>query len=282
MILVADSGSTKTSWCLIEKDKENLLFATEGFNPYYVDEAYIINSLLSNLPKDIEKDKVLEIYFYGAGCSTDKSVIVKNALSEVFPQANNVFVASDLLAAARSVLGDSKGFVAILGTGTNSCLFDGEKITHQVDSLGFILGDEGSGAYLGKKLLIAYNRGFLPEDLRKLFWENYKITGDEVIDNIYTKILPNRFSAGFSKFVGENIAHPFINNLVKSSFRDFFQNIVAYYPDFSTYSFNCVGSVAFNYLPQLKEVAAEFNMPIGNIVRNPVEGLLKYHDYQYQ
>lgn len=281
MVLVADSGSTKTSWCLIEKGKEYIHFSTEGFNPYYVDSDYISNAILSNLPSEIDRFNVTEVHYYGAGCSPDKCHIVEKALKEVFVNSRIVSVQSDLLAAARSVLGRNEGFVAILGTGTNSCLYNGDEIIYQVDSLGFILGDEGSGAFLGKKLLIAYIRGFLPEDLKALFWENHQITADEIIDKVYTKPLPNRFSASFSKFIGENIAHPFINNLVKDSFRDFFKNIIAYYPDYSKYSLNCVGSVAYNFLPQLEEVAKEFNMPIGNIIRNPIDGLLKYHDYQY-
>ena len=281
MVLVADSGSTKTSWCLIEKNKDNIHFSTEGFNPYYVNSDYISNAILSNLPANVDRLKVSEVHFYGAGCSPDKKHIVENALSAVFEQVKIICVESDLLAAARSVLGSQEGFVAILGTGTNSCLYNGEKITHQVDSLGFILGDEGSGAYLGKKVLIAYTRDFLPEDLKKLFWEKYQLSEADIINNIYSKPLPNRFSAGFSQFVGENIAHPFMAKLVKDAFRDFFNNIITYYPDFSNYSLNCVGSVAHNFLPYLEEVAKEYSMPIGNIIRNPIEGLLKYHDYQY-
>lgn len=280
MILVADSGSTKTSWCLIAKNEGNIHFSTEGFNPYYVDSEYISNSLLANVPADIDKSKVLEIYYYGAGCNAAKASVVEEALKNVFPNVQTIFVASDLLAAARSVLGNEKGFVAILGTGTNSCIYADGEIAHQVDSLGFILGDEGSGAYIGKQLLVAYNRGFLPKELSDLFFERFNISPEEVINNIYTKILPNRFSAGFSKFVGENILHPFMDNMVRNCFRDFFRNIVSYYPNFTDYTFNCVGSIAYYYHTQLKDVAAEFNMDMGNITKNPLEGLLKYHDYQ--
>lgn len=281
MILIADSGSTKTSWSLVNREKEVFNFNTEGYNPYYVGADYITNSIAGNLPQEVNTSEVSEIYFYGAGCSADKSPIVAQALKNVFKEARIIQVESDLLAAARSVLGKNKGFVAILGTGTNSCIYDGEKITHQVDSLGFILGDEGSGAYLGKSILIAYNRGYLPEDLREKFINIYQLTPDEIINKIYTQPLPNRFSATFSQFVGENIDHPFVQEVVRKSFRDFFTNIISYYPDFSQYSLNCIGSVAHNYLPYLKEVAEEFNMPVGNIVRNPLSGLVEYHDYQY-
>lgn len=278
MILIADSGSTKTSWCYLQPGKEHIYFNTEGFNPYYVDSKYIADAITNHLPVDINVAQVAAIYFYGAGCSTDKIPVVEQALQSVFKHAENISVQSDLLAAARSVLGNQAGFVAILGTGTNSCLFDGEKMVYQVDSLGFVLGDEGSGAYLGKQLLIAYCRALLPKDLQELFWDTFKITPDEVINQIYTKPLPNRFSASFSRFVGEHIAHPYIIDLVKNAFRALFTNIICHYPDYKKYSFNCVGSVAHNYLPFLIEVAAEFNMSVGNVIRNPIDGLIKYHE----
>lgn len=281
MILIADSGSTKTSWCLLEKGKEALFFNTEGYNPYYVDSNYIANSISAGVSKEFDAESVNEVYFYGAGCSEDKSPIVVAALSTVFPNAKTIEVQSDLLAAARSVLGKKEGFVAILGTGTNSCVYDGDQIVAQVDSLGFMLGDEGSGAYLGKSILIAYSRGYLPEDLKELFWNTYQLTPAEIISRVYTQPLPNRFSATFSQFAGENVNHPFVQELVKNSFRDFFKNIVSYYDNFNTYALNCVGSVAHNYLPYLEEVAKEFDVSVGNIVRNPLQGLVKYHDYQY-
>ncbi|ADY51583.1 N-acetylglucosamine kinase [Pseudopedobacter saltans DSM 12145] len=280
MILIADSGSTKTSWCLLKQGEEPLKFNSEGYNPYYVGADYIEQSVRASLPELVSATEINEVYFYGAGCSADKSPVVVEALKKVFVNAGIVEVESDLLAAAKSVLGDSEGFVGILGTGTNSCIYDGKKITDQVDSLGFILGDEGSGAYLGKSVLIAYVRGYMPADLKSKFDKEFNLSSAEIISKIYTEPLPNRFSATFSKFVGDNIDHLFIQQLVKKSFRDFFTNIVSYYPHFSKYSFNCVGSVAYTYLPYLEEVASEFNMSIGQIIRNPLSGLVKYHDRQ--
>ncbi|TKB99205.1 N-acetylglucosamine kinase [Pedobacter cryophilus] len=277
MILVADSGSTKTSWCLKSSNNNDIYFDTEGYNPYYLDSSYIVQSITSSLPNHIQKELISEVNFYGAGCSEDKVVIVEEALRNIFPKAT-ISVELDLLAAARSVLGHSSGFVGILGTGTNSCLYDGKKITHQIDSLGFIIGDEGSGAYLGKQLLIAYSRGFLPEDLKRSFWKTYELTPSDIISEIYTSRMPNRFCAGFCKFINNHVNHPFIIELVKASFRDFFKNIVTYYPDYSKYTFNCIGSIAFNFLPLLNEVAQEFDMKIGNIIKSPIEGLVKYHN----
>lgn len=276
MILLADSGSTKTSWCLKSAGKDDIYFNTEGYNPYYLDSRSITQSIQSSLPKNINTQLIAEVNFYGAGCSEEKSWIVEEAIKNVFPNALTQ-IHIDLLAAARSVLGKKAGFVGILGTGTNSCLYDGEKITHIVNSLGFMMGDEGSGGYLGKQLLIAYSRGFLPEELQKSFYETYKLTDDDILNEVYSSKMPNTFCASFCIFINENIQHPFIIEMVKSSFRDFFENIVKHYPNYQNYSFNCVGSIAHNFLPLLGAVADEFNMQIGNIIRNPLEGLAKYH-----
>ncbi|RYY34455.1 MAG: N-acetylglucosamine kinase [Sphingobacteriaceae bacterium] len=276
MKLIADSGSTKTSWCLIEDDKPDMYFDTEGFNPYYVSSEQITASILEKLPATINADEITGVYYYGAGCSGDKNHIVENALKAVFSHAL-IAVEHDLLAAARSVLANSAGFVAILGTGTNSCIYDGETITHQIDSLGFILGDEGSGAYIGKKLLIDYGRALMPEDIRALFWDTYGLTPDNIIDNIYSKPLPNRFCAGFTKFIGANIEHPYMAGIVESSFTDCFDKLISLYPDYASYSFNCVGSVGYRFLPILTKVAGSYGMHVGNVIKAPIEGLVKYH-----
>lgn len=276
MILVADSGSTKTSWCLKSADKEDIFFNTQGYNPYYLSSSDISESINSSLPKDINKELITEVNFYGAGCSEEKAWIVDDAIKTVFSNAT-VNIHIDLLAAARSVLGKNAGFVGILGTGTNSCLYNGEKITHIVNSLGFMMGDEGSGGYLGKQLLIAYSRGILPEDLQKSFYETYQLTDDDILNEVYSSKMPNTFCASFCIFISEHIKHPFIVEMVESSFRDFFENIVKHYPNYQNYSFNCVGSIAHNFLPMLTSVADEFNMKIGNIIRNPLDGLAKYH-----
>src|SRR3569623_784538 len=155
MILVADSGSTKTTWCLLNNAGENYFFNTEGYNPYFVTKEYIVHSLTANLPSTINTGLIREIWFYGAGCFEDKTSIVSNALTKIFVNAD-LHVGLDLLGSARSVLGNQPGFVAILGTGTNSCVYDGNKITGNIDSLGYLLGDEGSGFYIGRKILSDY------------------------------------------------------------------------------------------------------------------------------
>lgn len=279
MILIADGGSTKTNWCLVTNDEKKVYFNTEGYNPYFVSEAYITKSLNENLPVDLEKDKITEVNFYGAGCSTDEMrAHVQRAMQLVFTKAT-VNIGHDMLAAARAVLGRNAGFAAILGTGTNTCLYDGKDVIQNIDSGAYILGDEGSGCYIGKKLLTDYLRGYMPENLRQIFWDTYQLTPDDVNEQVYTKPLANRFCAQFSKFVydNNNVQLQYTHNLVKTSFQDFFKNLVTHYPNYQSYSFNCIGSVAYNFRDVLEEVVAENGMTLGNIIRSPIDNLVKYH-----
>ncbi|MCC8410126.1 N-acetylglucosamine kinase [Mucilaginibacter sp. UR6-1] len=276
MKLIADSGSTKTDWCLLGDNNSITYFDTEGFNPYYVDAEYIYSTILSKLPATVDSTRVSEVYFYGAGCSGDKNHILETALGRVFTHAH-IEVQHDLLAAARAVLGNDTGFVAILGTGANSCIFDGKTITHQIDSLGFMLGDEGSGAYIGKQLLVRYGRGQLPEDLRVEFWNEYGLTPDDVVEHAHSKPLPNRFCASFVRFMAPRMEHPYIAGIIRKAFTDCFENMISLYPDFKLYSLNCVGSIGYMFSAILTDVAKNYGMRTGNIIKAPIEGLINYH-----
>ncbi|MXV16216.1 N-acetylglucosamine kinase [Hufsiella ginkgonis] len=278
MIIIADGGSTKTNWCLINDEGKKIYFNTEGYNPFFVDEEYIIGSLQKGLPEDLEFDKITEVNYYGAGVHSDeKASILERAIKAVFPGAK-VFVGHDLLAAARALLGKEKGFAAILGTGTNSCLYDGDDITHQINSGAYILGDEGSGCHIGKKLLIDYLRGYMPEAVRQSFWDTFGLTPEEIEDAVYTKPMVSRFCASFAKFVYDNNVNiEYTRNLVKTSFDDFFRNLVSHYPDYKNYTFNCVGSVAYNFRNVIEEVAAEWGMEMGQLLRSPIDNLVKFH-----
>jgi len=278
MKLIADGGSTKTNWCLVNDEGKKVYFNTEGYNPYFVSKEYIIQSLNANLPADLEKEKLSEVNYYGAGCSTeDKRKLVEEAMKQVFVNAK-VNIGHDLLAAARALLGHNEGFAAILGTGTNTCIYDGKNITHNIDSGAYILGDEGSGCYIGKKLLIDYLRGYMPEAVRKNFWDTYHLTPDDVNEQVYSQPLANRFCAGFSKFVYDNNVHlEYTRNLVKTSFEDFFRNLVTHYPNYQKYTFNCIGSVGYNFRNVLEEVVTENGMIMGNIIRSPIDNLVKFH-----
>ncbi len=278
MIIIADGGSTKTNWCLVTDEGKKVYFNTEGYNPYFSGTDYIINSLDETLPTDLQREEITEVNYYGAGCSTDEMrKIVEEAMKVVFKKAK-VFIGHDLLAAARALLGNNEGFAAILGTGTNTCLYDGKQITHNIDSGAYILGDEGSGCYIGKKLLTDYLRGYMPEAVRKNFWETYKLTPDDINEIVYTKPRANRFCASFSKFVYDNNVHiEYSRNLVRTSFEDFFRNLVTHYPDYQRYTFNCIGSVGYNFRNVLEELVVENGMVVGNIIRSPIDNLVKFH-----
>jgi N-acetylglucosamine kinase-like BadF-type ATPase len=278
MIIIADGGSTKTNWCLVTEDGKKVYFNTEGYNPYFSSTEYIVKSMQESLPADLAKDQISEVYYYGAGCSTDeKRQIVTDAMKQVFT-SSKVSIGHDLLAAARALLGIKEGFAAILGTGTNTCIYDGKDILQNIDSGAYILGDEGSGCYIGKKLLVDYLRGYMPEPVRKNFWETYKLTPEDVNNKVYTEPLANRFCAGFSKFVYDNNVHiEYTRNLVRTSFEDFFRNLVAHYPNYKSYTFNCIGSVGYNFRNVLEEVVTENGMTVGNIIRSPIDNLVKYH-----
>ncbi|MFD1256117.1 N-acetylglucosamine kinase [Mucilaginibacter terrae] len=278
MKLIADGGSTKTNWCLVNDEGKKVYFNTEGYNPYFVSTEYIIKSLQNNLPSDLNKEQLSEVNYYGAGCSTaEKRKLVEDAMSQVFVNAK-VNIGHDLMAAARALLGHTEGFAAILGTGTNTCIYDGKDVVNNIDSGAYILGDEGSGCYIGKKLLVDYLRGYMPEAVRKNFWDTYHLTPDDVNDRVYSQPLANRFCAGFSKFVYDNNVHlEYTRNLVKTSFDDFFRNLVTHYPSYQNYSFNCIGSVGYNFRNVLEEVVTENGMKMGNIIRSPIDNLVKFH-----
>lgn len=279
MILIADSGSTKTDWACTSKNGANVIrFRSLGYNPNYISKEEIQKDILANLPSNFPIKDVREIFFYGAGVSELEYGFMQDALRRVFVNADTVFVAMDMLGAARALLGRESGFAAILGTGCNTCLYDGEKETLNIDSLGFILGDEGSGGYIGKALLRDYMRKNMPLEI---FAEVKSLVGksvDQIIEQVYKKPKANRYCAQFCKWVGDHrLSHPYYHDLMLNSFRDFFRNIVCLYPDYRKYHFNCVGSVAFHYPDLLSQAATESGMEMGNIIKAPIDGLIKFH-----
>ena len=277
MILVADSGSTKTNWCLLNGRHNSYFFDTEGYNPYFVSSAYILQSINTHFPPGIDKAAISKIFFYGAGCFDDKAAIVINALTPIFANAT-IYVGLDLLASARAVLGNSPGFAAILGTGTNSCMYDGSRITANIDSLGYLLGDEGSGFYIGRQLLSDYIREYMPLPVREEFFTIYGFSREDIMEQVYTQKLPNRFCAGFTNFISLSVADTtYTQSLVKNAFIDFFNNLVTRYKDYDKYTFNCTGSVGYTFRNILAETAALYNMETGVILKTPIEGLARYH-----
>ena len=279
MILIADGGSTKTSWCQLDlaDPQQRVHFNTEGYNPYFIDTAGIVASLDGSLPDTLNRQAVREVSYYGAGCSTPQNVaIVEAAMRQVFPLAN-VFVGHDLLASARALLGSKPGFAAILGTGTNSAIYDGKDIAHNIDSLGYFLGDEGSGSWIGKRLLRDYMRGLLPDGLQEAFRQQYGLDNEQIFDRVYNQPLPNRFLASFSKFAYDHNNVSYCRDIVVDGFEAFFKNLVIQYPDYQNYSFNCVGSVGYNFRDALAQVARAHGMEVGKIIRSPIDSLVDYH-----
>lgn len=279
MLLVADGGSTKTNWALLSPDP--CFFETEGYHPFFVGRDYISRSLSENLPQTVldQASDVSQIFFYsaGGGYSAESDQILVDGISQIFKSAT-INIETDLIAAARSLLGDAKGFAAILGTGTNTCIYDGTNVTENIESLGFLLGDEGSGSYIGKKIIGDYVRGLLPEKVRKDFQNACKSSPVELLNKVYENPLPNRFCASFARFVGENLHNdPYYFSLAYTSFHDFFRNIVTKYAGYENYDFNCTGSVAWHFRDVLRQVAHEHRMKMGVVEKDPMRGLVEYH-----
>ena len=281
MILIADGGSTKCSWCLLDDSHNRVYFNTEGYNPDFMDTSAITASLGHSLPDKLAREQVHAVYYYGAGVSSAlKAEVIAGALRQLFPQAQT-YVTEDLLAAARALLGRQAGFAAILGTGTNSCLYDGNKITFNVDSLGYFLGDEGSGSYFGKRLLRDFLRGLLPDGLQEIFRETYQLgLRNDVLDRLYNQPLPNRYLASFAKFAYDHNNVSYCRDIVVEGFEAFFQNLVLHYPRYQEYTFNCVGSVGYNFRDVLTQVARGHGMEVGKIIRSPIDDLVTFHEQE--
>jgi len=277
MILIADGGSTKTDWRLIKEGREYKQVQTPGFNPYLVGSDEIEALLWKELQPYIDNNAISAVYYYGAGCSTPvKNMIVENAFEKIFPNSR-IHISHDLLAACHALCGDKEGIAAILGTGSNSCFYDGKDIVDGIFSLGYFFGDEGSGAYLGKQLLTAYLHKELPEDVEKRFKEEYSMSLESILDAVYTKPAPSRFLASFSRFINNNRDLPYIHNLLTEAFRAFYKYQVCCYARHKEVPVHFVGSVAYHYKDILTEVGLEFGIKTGKFIKAPIDGLVEYH-----
>jgi len=275
MHLIADSGSTKTHWCLIDGKVIIKEVFTKGINPFYQEQKDIEIDIEAHLIPTMTDYTIDKISFYGAGCSfPEKKLIVSGALTQYFKQSI-IEIESDLTGAARSLFGRTAGIACILGTGSNSCYYNGKDIIENVSPLGFILGDEGSGAVLSKKLVSDCLKKQIPADIAEKFMTKYSLTPPIVLENVYKKPFPNRYLAQFTPFLSENINEPAILNIVSSGFREFFKRNLAQYPGGLTVGF--IGSVAYHLQKILRDVAAEENFIISKIDKSPVAGLISYH-----
>ena len=276
IILIADSGSTKAEWCLLSGNKRKTIY-TQGISPYFLTTDQIQQILIVELKeklKNIEPDKV---YYYGTGCSNPENVVsVKKALKNTFSKAK-IFVDHDLMGAAKALCGNGKGVACILGTGSNSCYYNGKKIVKNSPGLGFILGDEGSGAYLGKKVVQYYLYHTFDPDLMDRFQAKYNTTAAEILDAVYKHALPNRYLAGFVPFLIENRGHFMIENIIEDGFNDFFFNHVYKYRESWIMPIHFIGSVAFGFKDVLKDMCDSYELQLGRVLKNPMDGLVKYH-----
>jgi len=277
MILIADGGSTKTDWRLLKDGQEYKQVQTTGFNPYLVSTDEIEEILWKELQPYIDNKGIGKIYYYGAGCSTaTKNQSVESAFEKIFPNAR-ISIDHDLIGAARASCKNEAGIAAILGTGSNSCFYDGQKITDQIFSLGFFFGDEGSGAFMGKNLISAFLHNEMPAELCEKLVNEYPMSKESILDSIYNKPAPSRFLASFSTFINKNRNHPFILNLILDNFRQFYKYQVCCYPLHQEVPVNFVGSVAYYYQDLLHQVGNEFGTKVGRIIQAPIDGLVEFH-----
>ncbi len=278
MILIADCGSTKIDWCVLNGNKLEKQFFTTGINALLMPEEQICETLAKELVPEAQGFDIEEVYYYGAGCLSEGICSnVSRAIAANIPTAKTISVNSDLLAAARALCGNAAGIACIMGTGSNSCYYDGKQIVDNVSPLGFILGDEGSGAVLGKLLVGDVLKKQLPEELCEKFLKEYDLDRMKIIENVYKKPAANRFLASLSPFLIKNIEEPAIHRLVLNAFKAFFVRNIENYSNYKSLEVSFVGSVAYYYQEVLKEAAAALDIKVGTIIKSPMEGLLKYH-----
>ena len=275
--LIADSGATKAEWCLLQGKKKKSIF-TQGISPYFFDTAQITNILEKELLPSLKGIKVDEVYYYGTGCiNPNNNQIVKRSIKNVFKELTRVEVTHDVMAAARALYADDKGVACILGTGSSSCYYNGKKIAVNKPGLGYVLGDEGSGAYLGKKVLQYYLYNTFDEELTGRFNIKYKTNNTEILENVYKKPLANRYLASFTPFLSENRGHYMIENIIEDALNDFFFHHICKFRESWTLPVSFVGGVSYYFQDVLKELCRSYEFTMGKILKNPMEGLAVYH-----
>jgi len=276
MILVADSGSSNSDWMLNLPDSKPLSFQTKGLNPFFVNEKEIAK-VMKEVPEILPyANEIQEVYFFGAGCVTpDRREIVSNALTEIFPTAF-ISVESDLLGSAYATFGTKNGYICTLGTGTDIGFFDGENLQSSVHGIGYVLGDEGSGAWFGKQLITCFLYNKMPPDLAKKFGEKYRLNKDVVIKNVYQKDRPNAYLASFAEFMGENRLHPFIDDLLRNGFDEFVRTNIMTFSDYWEHKVNFVGGIAYHFDMHLREVCNVHGVKVGTILNRPIEHLFHF------
>jgi N-acetylglucosamine kinase-like BadF-type ATPase len=277
MILIADSGSTKTNWALMEDQRLITSVQTAGMNPYFITSETVEAILRADLVPNIPADFVREIWFYGSGCSTENNNNMLRDAMMIFFRKASIAVYHDILGAARALLGKEAGIAGILGTGCNACYYDGEEVYSIVPSLGYLFGDEGAGSNIGKIFMENYLKERLPAEIKTEFEQVYALSLEDILNALYNRPFPNRFLASFSEFIGPRKDHPFLHDLVKTSFQRFIDEQIKKYTNYKQLTISFVGSIAWYYRDILLEAAIENNLHVGIILKSPMEGLITFH-----
>jgi glucosamine kinase len=276
-ILIADSGSTKCEWCFISNGRKQII-ETQGASPYFLNEPQFAALMQKELLPALKNKTPSDIYFYGTGLAAAVNrKMFRKAIGKVFP-GSKIEVEHDLTGASRALCGKNRGIVAILGTGSNSGYYNGRKILRNSPGLGYVLGDEGSGAYLGKKVLQYFLYKTFDADLRDKFHKKYDLTAADILDAVYKKPLPNRYIASFAMFLTENRGHYMIENIIEDGLWDFFSIHLAHYPESGKMPVYFTGSVAFGFQDILKDLCKTFGWKVGKFLAKPMEGLIEYHN----
>lgn len=275
MKLIAESGSTRTEWALVEDNHLVQRVFTEGLNPFFQTRREISRSVRLGLPELFFKKKLEQVYYYGAGCTSHERKNILGA-SLVAQFKTPIQVESDLLGAARGLFKDEAGIACILGTGSNSCFYDGKIIVKNVKAAGYILGDEGSGAALGKVFLSDVLKGLAPKAVTAAFYEKFRISANDVMESVYNLPFPNRFLATVSYFLGDHLDNEYVYSLLTNNLRNFFIRNVCQY-DYKSYPIRFVGSVAYTYTDILREIAREFGVELDVIEETSMSGLIEFH-----
>lgn len=278
MVAIVDGGSTKCDWVILDDSKKVILKAeTIGFNPNNINAELILPEIEKNEGLQTVKNNITKIFFYGSGCGVSENcAIIERELRKFFLHAE-IIIKEDLTAAAYAAYNGKPAIVCILGTGSNSCYFDGENVKIELPSLGFLIGDEGSGSAIGKQLVRRYFMKKLPQDLHHAFEEKYQLTIDDALKNMYHNPRANAYLADFNKFVVEHKTHPYFQSMVFDEMKNFFDYQVLPYHEAKDAEINFIGSIAFYYENILRSAAAELNLTVGHVVQKPIESLVNYH-----
>jgi glucosamine kinase len=275
-ILIADSGSTKCEWCFVTERKTSVYF-TQGMSPYFLSAEQMEQVIRKELLQQVKNAHPDEIHFYGTGNKDPENAKrTKKVLKNIFP-GSEITVDQDIFGAARALCHDDAGIACILGTGSNSCFFNGKKIIRNSPGLGYVLGDEGSGAYLGKKVIQYYLYDIFEKELKDKFEEKYSTNAAEILEYVYRKPLPNRYLAAFTFFLSENRGHYMIENIIEDGINDFFYNHVSRYHDSEKYPVHFTGSVSYYFKDVVLSLCEDYGLQAGTILKNPMEGLVRYH-----